>query len=132
MYQNTQKNMKSTKSPYETTSTSTSDSMTIGDYITEGTPPNSQSTINKKSTPNYYIGKYKQIEAFDVCMDFQKDSYNLGVAIAYLLRAGKKKDNPKSQDIQKAIDHLEKELEYIAYEEYLDTSAEIAKNYKSK
>lgn len=124
--------MKSTKSPYETTFTSTSDSTMIGDYNTEGTPPNSQNTIKQKSTPSYYLGKFKQIEAFDVCMDFQRDNYNLGVAIAYLLRAGKKEGNPMEQDIQKAIDHLEKELEYLAYDEYRRTSAEIAENYKSK
>ena len=124
--------MKSTKSPYETTFTSTSDSTMTGGYNTGATPPNSQSTIKRKLTPSYYSGKYKQIEAFDVCMDFQRDNYNLGVAIAYLLRAGKKVGNPIEQDIQKAIDHLEKELEYIAYEQYLDTSAEIKKNYKSK
>lgn len=124
--------MKSTKSPYETTFTSTSDSMTIGDYNTEGTPPNSPNTTKQKLTPSYYLGKFKQIEAFDVCMDFQRDNYNLGVAIAYLLRAGKKEGNPMEQDIQKAIDHLEKELEYLAYDEYRRTSAEIAENYKSK
>jgi len=123
--------MKSTKSPYETTFTSTSDSMTIEDYATGEVPPNSPNTTKKKLTPPYYIGKYKDIEAFDVCMDFQRDNYNLGVAIAYLLRAGKKEGNSIEQDIQKAIDHLEKELEYLAYDEYRRTSAEIAENYKS-
>jgi len=62
------------------------------------------------STPNYYKGKYKGIEAMDVVLDFQEDSYNLGVAIAYLLRAGKKPGNPKTEDIQKAIVHLQREL----------------------
>lgn len=124
--------MKSTKSPYETTFTSTSDSTMIEGYGQEQTPRNSQNTIKRKSTPSYYLGKFKQIEAFDVCMDFQRDNYNLGVAIAYLLRAGKKEGNPMEQDIQKAIDHLEKELEYLAYDEYRRTSAEIAENYKSK
>lgn len=124
--------MKSTKSPYETTFTSTSDSTMIEGYGQEQTPRNSQNTTKRKSTPSYYLGKYKDIEAFDVCMDFQRDNYNLGVAIAYLLRAGKKEGNPIEQDIQKAIDHLEKELEYLAYDEYRRTSAEIAENYKSK
>jgi len=124
--------MKSMKSPYTTTFTSTSDSTMTEGYGHEQVQTPSPSTTNPKSTPSYYSGKYKDIEAFDVCMDFQRDSYNLGVAIAYLLRAGKKPGNPKEQDIQKAIDHLEKELEYIAYEQYLDTSAEIKKNYKSK
>ena len=52
------------------------------------------------TTPKYYIGKHKRIEAFDVVLDFQADNYNLGTAITYLLRAGKKPDNPITQDIQ--------------------------------
>lgn len=64
------------------------------------------------TTPTYYIGKHKRIEAFDVVLDFQADNYNLGTAITYLLRAGKKPDNPITQDIQKAIAHLQKELEH--------------------
>ena len=124
--------MKSTKSLYETTFTSTSDSTMTGGYGQEQAPPTSPNTTKRKLTPSYYLGKYKDIEAFDVCMDFQRDNYNLGVAIAYLLRAGKKEGNPMEQDIQKAIDHLQKELEYLAYDEYRRTSAEIAENYKSK
>ena len=27
--------------------------------------------------PKYYIGKYKKIQAMDVVMDFQEDSYNV-------------------------------------------------------
>jgi len=65
------------------------------------------------STPNYYLGKYKGLEAMDVVLDFQEDSYNLGVAIAYLLRAGKKPGNPKEDDIRKAIAHLKAELKHI-------------------
>lgn len=65
------------------------------------------------STPSYYQGKYKGIEAMDVVLDFQEDSYNLGVAISYLLRAGKKPGNPKSQDIRKAIAHLKSELKHL-------------------
>ena len=41
-----------------------------------------------RKTPKYYIGKHKQIEAFDVVLDFQENNYNLGTAITYLLRAG--------------------------------------------
>lgn len=82
-------------------------------------------------TPKYYIGKYKQIEAFDVVLDFQEDNYNLGTAITYLLRAGKKPNNPIAQDIKKAIAHLERELEHqvqksanhFEYFEYHNASA---------
>lgn len=70
-------------------------------------------TKDRTDAPSYYIGKYKGIEAMDVVLDFQRDSYNLGVAIAYLLRAGKKEGNPMEQDIQKAIDHLHAELNLI-------------------
>lgn len=65
------------------------------------------------NTPNYYIGKFKGIEAFDVVQDFAHDNYNLGVAIAYLLRAGKKHGNPAEQDITKAIIHLQRELQQL-------------------
>jgi hypothetical protein len=63
-------------------------------------------------TPKYYLGKYKGIEAMDVVLDFQEDNYNVGVAIAYLLRAGKKPFNPIEDDIQKAIVHLQRELRH--------------------
>ncbi len=43
----------------------------------------------QKEVPNYYIGKKYKIEARKVVEDFQGDNYNLGVAISYLLRAGK-------------------------------------------
>jgi hypothetical protein len=62
-------------------------------------------------TPPYYIGKTLGIEAKDVVMDFQPDNYNLGTALTYLMRAGKKPNNPITQDIRKAIAHLEFELE---------------------
>jgi hypothetical protein len=62
-------------------------------------------------TPNYYIGRTHGIEARKVVEDFQSDNYNLGTALTYLMRAGKKPDNPITQDIRKAIAHLEFELE---------------------
>jgi hypothetical protein len=65
------------------------------------------------NVPEYYIGKFKGIEAFDVVQDFAHDNYNLGVAIAYLLRAGKKAGNPAEQDINKAIIHLKRELQQL-------------------
>lgn len=68
--------------------------------------------MSKKETPNYYIGKFKGIEAIDVVFDFAHDNYNIGTALTYLMRAGKKPNNPISQDIQKAIVHLQRELEH--------------------
>ena len=119
--------MKSMKSLYETTFTSTSDSTMTGDSTSSLEQTHSASTTNQRLTPSYYLGKYKGIEAFDVCMDFARDSYNMGVAIAYLLRAGKKEGNPKSQDINKAIHHLQKELEY----ERIDPTPEATQDSKS-
>lgn len=106
---------------YTTTYTSTLDG--------NSSTPTGNVQTNTSSSPSYYIGKYKGIEAFDVCMDFARDSYNIGVAIAYLLRAGKKPENPKGKDLLKAIDHIQKELEYIAYDtEQSNTGADPTKN----
>ncbi len=68
--------------------------------------------VNFVSTPTYYKGVFKGIEAHDVIDDFLL-SYNIGTAVTYLLRSGKKPNNPAKQDIQKAIDHLKFELELI-------------------
>tara|TARA_R110001606_G_scaffold359077_2_gene510853 strand:+ start:214 stop:474 length:261 start_codon:yes stop_codon:yes gene_type:complete len=67
----------------------------------------------KGEIPHYYIGKKHKIEARKVIEDFQGDNYNLGTAITYLLRAGKKEGNPVEQDIRKAIDHLHFELDRV-------------------
>lgn len=61
-------------------------------------------------TPDYYQGKYYKLQAHEIIEDFSGDNYNIGVAIAYLLRAGKKPGNEISKDLQKAIDHLNFEL----------------------
>jgi hypothetical protein len=69
--------------------------------------------------PNYYKGKKYGYEASKVVEEFQADSYNIGTAITYLLRAGKKKYvndseiESKEMDIRKAIDHLNFELERL-------------------
>ena len=63
--------------------------------------------------PSYYSGKKYGYSARRVVEDFQPDNYNLGTAITYLLRAGKKPNNPARQDIQKAINHLNFELDRI-------------------
>ena len=71
--------------------------------------------VDYKSTPepSYYSGKKYGYSARKVVEDFQPDSYNLGTAISYLLRAGKKDGNPIEQDISKAIHHLQFELDRI-------------------
>ena len=92
-----------------------------------------QNLVNKKKfeitrldkTANEIIEKY---EARKVIEDFQADSYNIGTAITYLLRAGKKEGNPIIQDIQKAINHLNFELDRLNNEkkEYPRTGALIS------
>ena len=72
--------------------------------------------LEEKDTPNYYKGIFKGIEAHDVIDDFLL-TYNVGTAVTYLLRAGKKPNNPKAQDIEKAIHHLQFELELIKKQE---------------
>jgi isopenicillin N synthase-like dioxygenase len=76
-------------------------------------------TYTKTDTPSYYIGLTHKYEASKVIEDFQADSYNIGTAITYLLRAGKKvyvNDCPldsQKEDIKKAIAHLNFELERL-------------------
>jgi len=68
--------------------------------------------------PNYYIGSTYGYEARKVVEDFSL-SYNSGVAVSYLLRAGVKSSNSLSQidkeidDIKKAINHLNFELDKL-------------------
>jgi len=61
--------------------------------------------------PSYYIGKRYKIEARKVIEDFDL-SYNVGTAVTYLLRAEKKHASP-IQCIEKAINHLQFELDKI-------------------
>ena len=69
--------------------------------------------------PKYYIGKTHKYEASKVVEDFQADSYNIGTALTYLMRAGRKvyingkSVDSKEEDIRKAIDHLHFELNRI-------------------
>ena len=67
--------------------------------------------IDKKEIPKYYKGKNGYM-AKDVIANFDL-TYNIGTAVTYLLRAGKKEGNPTEQDIRKAINHLHFELDEI-------------------
>tara|TARA_R110002050_G_scaffold115051_1_gene231018 strand:+ start:455 stop:712 length:258 start_codon:yes stop_codon:yes gene_type:complete len=70
--------------------------------------------IDYKQTtePSYYSGTKYGYSARKVVEDFDL-SYNIGTAVSYLLRAGKKEGNPAEQDIQKAINHLHFELDKL-------------------
>jgi len=62
--------------------------------------------------PSYYSGTKYGYSARKVVEDFNL-SYNVGTAVSYLLRAGKKEGNPVEQDIRKAINHLHFELDKL-------------------
>ena len=70
--------------------------------------------IDYKETkePSYYSGNKYGYSARKVVEDFEL-SYNVGTAVSYLLRSGKKEGNPAEQDIQKAINHLHFELDKL-------------------
>ena len=61
--------------------------------------------------PSYYVGSRYKIEARKVIEDFDL-SYNVGTACSYLMRANKKHKSP-IECIQKAINHLEFELDKL-------------------
>jgi hypothetical protein len=73
--------------------------------------------INEEDIPSYYKGKNGYM-AKDVVSNFDL-SYNIGTAVTYLLRCGKKKEEGMTdtekhiEDIQKAINHLHFELDRI-------------------
>ena len=64
----------------------------------------------KIKTPKYYNG-LNNYTAREVVENFDLN-YNLGTAVTYLLRAFSKHPDPK-EDIQKAIDHLNFELQRL-------------------
>ena len=72
----------------------------------------------ERNIPNYYIGSVYGYEARKVVEDWNL-SYNVGTAVTYLLRAGKKheqgmSDNDKHiEDLNKAINHLKFEIEKL-------------------
>ena len=64
----------------------------------------------KIKTPKYYNG-HNNYTAREVVENFDLN-YNLGTAVTYLLRAYSKHPDPK-EDIKKAIDHLNFELQRL-------------------
>ena len=69
-------------------------------------------------TPQHYKG---EMQPWDVVYEL-KLGFNLGNAVKYIFRAGKKDGNSFQQDIKKAIDYLNKELECST--EYYNGSTE--------
>jgi hypothetical protein len=70
-----------------------------------------------RKTPSYYIGK-NEYEASEVVYGFSA-TYNVGTALTYLMRCGKKKEEGMTdiakhiEDIEKAIHHLQKEIKQL-------------------
>ncbi len=68
------------------------------------------------ATPEYYIGEKYNYKVKDIIYDFNL-SYNLGTAISYILRSGRKlelglsPDDKAIEDLYKAINHLKFEIE---------------------
>lgn len=61
--------------------------------------------------PAHYKTK-SGLESINVIEEFELN-FNIGTAVAYLLRAGKKPGQPKEQDIKKSIWYLERELKNL-------------------
>ena len=61
--------------------------------------------------PEYYVGSTYGYEARKVCEDWDL-TYNVGTAVTYLLRSSFKHESPY-EDIQKAINHLQFELDKL-------------------
>ena len=62
------------------------------------------------NSPSHYTRG--NIEVWDFIRD-QDLNYHLGNAIKYICRAGFKGDNSKTQDLEKAINYLENELQHL-------------------
>lgn len=74
------------------------------------------------SHPNHYC-KGRKYEPKDVIHDWGLD-FNLGSAVKYLSRAGRKEHNSKQQDLEKAIQYIQFELEEIKKEQANDQDSE--------
>lgn len=78
-------------------------------------------TAKERNIPSYYIGSVYGYEARKVVEDWSL-SYNIGTAVTYLLRCGKKAEQGMSSkekhidDIKKAINHLKFEIETLENE----------------
>jgi len=82
--------------------------------------------MKENRIPSYYIGT-NGYEARKVVDGFEL-SYNVGTAVTYLLRAERKHDSP-IECIQKAINHLEFELDKLKRWHYTLANVERLKNF---
>lgn len=86
-------------------------------YFYDYTRNKSEEVEQTRVIPSYYKGNTYGYEARKVVEEFQPNNFNLGTALTYLMRAGKKtyvNNNPEEsmvEDIRKAINHLQFELD---------------------
>lgn len=64
--------------------------------------------------PQHYGGKDNPVEPIKV-INYYNLNFDLGNVIKYILRAGKKDNNSKRQDLEKALWYLQNELEKEKY-----------------
>lgn len=64
----------------------------------------------KHNNPNYYTWHPAAPECYKVAQEF---TYNLGNALTYIWRAGRKPENTAVRDLEKAVDHLRFEIERL-------------------
>jgi len=97
------------------------DEIVDNDKIVGGSLKHLNETAKERNIPSYYIGSVYGYEARKVVEDWNL-SYNVGTAVTYLLRAGKKveqgMDNKAKhiEDIKKTINHLKFEIERLENE----------------
>ena len=60
--------------------------------------------------PNHYQSQDGKFQVWDIVDQFQLNYY-FGDAVKYICRAGKKKRNPATQDIRKAMQYLQRWLD---------------------
>jgi len=88
-----------------------------------------------RKTPDYYIGK-NNYHASEVVYGFSA-SYNVGNALTYLMRCGKKKEEGMSniakhiEDIEKAIHHLQMEITQLQIDNLMKNGMSYEKAIKT-
>ena len=65
-------------------------------------------------TPKHYV--YSKYEPKDVIREWNLN-FNLGNVIKYIVRNGKKPNNSNIQDLKKAKQYLEFEIEYLEHQD---------------
>lgn len=68
---------------------------------------------NSAIKPNHYKSKSGQ-DVIDVLEDFDVTDFYLGSAVKYILRAGKKDPSKEVQDLQKAIEFINRKIQYLS------------------